>query len=88
MAYKVDQEMLRKLQSVDDATLRSIIQKLVRAGGGSEAKASIATANVGMLRRKLLSASPEQINRLLAAVDEKSAGEILQKFRAQSGKEP
>lgn len=67
----------RKLASLDDASLAKLIYEVVKAMGLPEEKARQMASNAPMLRVMLSKASDKELSRIMSAVGEKKAAEIL-----------
>lgn len=67
----------KKLEALDDGTLGDMIYRVVRAMGLGEARAKKMAANAPAMRVMLTRASDGDLARIIAAVGDKRASEIL-----------
>ena len=67
----------KKLEALDEKTLLDMIYRVVRAMGFDDARAKKMAANAPMMRMMLLKASDRDLSRIVTAVGEKKASEIL-----------
>ncbi|MBR2986864.1 MAG: hypothetical protein IKC63_02475 [Clostridia bacterium] len=71
---KIDRD---KLQSLDEKALGELIEKVVRAMGLGEARARRMAQNAPMIRMMLLRASDRDLERIVSAVGDEKASELL-----------
>jgi len=67
----------KKLEALDEKTLGDMIYRVVRAMGLSEERARKMAANAPAMRVMLTRASDRDLARIVAAVGDKKAAEIL-----------
>lgn len=67
----------RKLESLDENTLRDMIYQVVRAMGFSDDRARKMASNAPAMRAMLAKASDRDLQRIVSAVGDKKAAEIL-----------
>ncbi len=77
---KIDRE---KLSSLDERKLADMIYQTVRAMGFSEERARKMAANAPAMRVMLMKASDKDLNRIVSAVGEQRAGEILSSIKKE-----
>ena len=67
----------KKLEALDEKSLADLIYRVVRAMGLSDERARKMAANAPSVRLMLLKASDRDLAKIVTAVGEKRAGEIL-----------
>ena len=67
----------KKLEALDEQTLSDMIYRVVRAMGFDDSRAKKMAGNAPMMRMMLLKASDRDLSRIVTAVGEKKASEIL-----------
>ncbi len=73
-------DTLERLKNLDEASLRALIDEVARATGMSEGVRRAAMAHTGMIRRRLSTATEEDLNRAMNMVGSEKANEILKKL--------
>lgn len=69
----------KKLATLDEASLSSMIYEVARSLGLNEEKARRMSGNAPAIRAMLNKASERDLNRIVSMLGEKRAGEILSK---------
>jgi len=76
----------KKLASLDDRALADLIYEVTRSMGMKEEKARRMAQNAPALRVMLAQASDKELNRIVSAVGEDKAAEILSKVNNKEKK--
>ena len=72
---------LKKVLSLDDEDIRSLVMQITKAAGGSELKAKMLTSDIPFLKQKIASMTPDEVNRLLSKAGNGKSEEIYRIIR-------
>ena len=78
-----EKEILSRLVKIDNAALQEMIRDVAQAIGMSSLKTKMLVSNPDLVRRKLQTASEEDVVRLLASLDESALSELMEKLQKQ-----
>lgn len=74
-------EILAKLDRLDDATLQDMVRSVASALGMSGFQAKMLAANPDLVRRKLGEADPAEFTKLLSSLDEVTLASLLARLQ-------
>ena len=80
-----DYQQVKKAAQLSDEQFAALIYGVILASGGSQAQALAAAGSAGMIKRKIASASGEELAALASSLDPKITESILQAIRAREG---
>ena len=73
-------DVMAKLKRLNESELKALINEIARSAGMSEGMRRAALAHTGMIRRKLQTASEEDLKKVMQSLGQDKTNDILKKL--------